>query len=297
MLTGSATQGWPFSPALFRILRRLRRNRRNGGCAVDCEHDRTADSRLPWSTGGAYGGWGGQAFHDVGGPAGAFGDDRDPTPVVFVHGTQRDACDWEDHAAFFLQRGYGGNDLWAITFRDGAPTHREMAEQLDEFVGQVREHTGSDTVAVVGHSLGVTGIRFWLATRNRYDWVETVVGLAGPNHGTVFNTWCAEVGIDTDGYQVCPFLRADYDDHDKHPLASLNRNETPGEVEYYTLRGTDDALFWQCSRSPELAGATNVALETGHDGVRTARATKEYLFEWIAEEHPYDLRHQVGLSR
>lgn len=297
MLTGSATQGWPFSSALFRILRRLRRNRRNDGCAIDCEHERTDDSRLPWATDGGYGGWGGREFHDVGEPAGAFGDGNDPTPVVFVHGTQRDACDWEAHASFFLQRGYSGDDLWAITFRDGAPTHDEMAEQLDDFVGRVREQTGADSVALVGHSLGVTGIRYWLATRNRYDWTETVVGLAGPNHGTVFNTWCAEVGIDTDGYQVCPFLRADYDEHGKHPLASLNRNETPGDVEYYTLRGTDDALFWQCSRSPELEGATNVALETGHDGVRTARPTKEHLFEWIAGEHPYDLQHQVGLSR
>lgn len=297
MFTGTPTQGWPFSPALLRILRRLRRNRRNDGCALDCDHDRGDDARLPWTTDGAYGGWGGRAFHGVEGSAGAFDDDRDPTPIVFVHGTQRDACDWEAHAEFFLQRGYGGDDLWAITFRDGAPTHGDMAEQLDDFVGGVREYTGADTVALVGHSLGVTGIRFWLAARDRYEWIDTVVGLAGPNHGTVFNIWCAEAGLDSHGYRLSPFLRADYDEHDDHPLALLNRNETPGDVDYYTLRGTEDALFWQCSESPELDGATNVALETGHDGVRTARATKEYLFEWITGEHPYDIRHQVTLSR
>ncbi len=296
MVLGVTTQPWPFSPALLRILRRLRRNRRNDGCAVNCEYDRTDDSRLPWSTDGAYGGWGGRAYHGVE-AAGIFDGDRKPTPVVFVHGTQRDACDWESHAEFFIERGYGGDDLWAITFREGASSHREMAEQLDDFVRRVREHTGADRVALVGHSLGVTGIRFWMATRDRYEWVETVVGLAGPNHGTVFNIWCAEAGIDGDDYQVSPFLRADYDEHDNHPLAWLNQDETPGSVAYYTIRGSDDALFWRCAESPELEGATNVVLETGHDGVRTTRETKEHLFEWITGEHPYDMRNQVSRSR
>ncbi|MDR9430978.1 MAG: hypothetical protein RI568_09840 [Natronomonas sp.] len=297
MSTGASPGSWPFSPALFRIVRRIRRSRRNGGCVIDCEHDRTDDSRLPWSTDGAYGGWGGRAFHGVDEPTGAFGGEREPTPVVFVHGTQRDACDWEDHAEFFLERGYGGDDLWAITLQDGASTHPEMADQLDDFVGHVREHTGADTVALVGHSLGVTGIRYWLATEGRYEWVDTVVGLAGPNHGTVFNTWCTEAGMVTDEYQVSPFLRADYETLDKHPLASLNADETPGDVDYYTIRGTEDALYWGCAQSPELGGATNVAVETGHDGVRTHPATKEYLFSWITGEHPYDLRNQVSVSR
>lgn len=295
MATRTPTRGWPFSPALLGILRRVRRNRRNGGCLVDCERDRVDDSRLPWSTDGAYGGWGGRAHHGV--DRGSFEADSEPTPIVFVHGTQRDACDWTAHAEFFLERGYGGDDLWAITFREGASTHREMAEQLDDFVGRVREHTDADTVALVAHSLGVTGVRFWLATRSRYEWVDTFVGLAGANHGTVFNTWCADAGLQSDEYQVSPFLRADYEDHEDHPLAALNRDETPGEIDYYTIRGTEDALFWGCPESPELEGANNVALETDHDGVRTIRETKERLFEWITGEHPYDLRHHVGLSR
>ena len=301
MFAGSATKGWPFSPALLRILRRLRRNRRSDGCAVGCDRDRTDDSRLPWTSGDSYGGWGGRGFHGVTARAGAAevgaGAAGEPTPIVFVHGVQRDACDWESHAEFFLERGYGGDDLWAITFREGASTHPEMAEQLDSFVGQVREHTGAESVALVGHSLGVTGIRYWLASRDRFEWAETVVGLAGPNHGTVFNTWCAEAGIDGEDYRVSPFLRADYEKYEDHPLTWLNRDETPGDIDYYTVRGTDDALYWRCPESPRLEGARNVVLDTGHDGVRTARETKEHLFEWLTGEHPYDMRHQVGLAR
>jgi len=289
---GIPTHGTPPPRRLLRNVRKLHRARRRGGCAEGCEFDRTDDERLPWSTDGAYGGWGGAAYHGTDGATPA-GPDAERTPVVFVHGNQRDACDWTDHARFFLQRGYAGDDLWAITFREGTPTHRSMAAQLDAFVGRVQDHTGADTVAVVGHSLGVTGVRYWLAANGRYDSVETVVGMAGANHGTVLNTWCADAGLNKGPYRVSEFLRGDYADRSKHPLAALNRDETPGDVDYYTIRGTEDPLFWKCKDSPTLEGATNVALETDHDGVRESQRALEYLFRWVADEHPYNLQRQV----
>lgn len=286
MSLATSTQGWPFSPELLRNVRELKRARRRGGCATGCERDRTDDERLPWSTDGEYGGWGGHEYHGT--DPGSEG-----TPIVFVHGNQRDACDWERHAEFFLQRGYGGDDLWAVTFGDGTPSHAAMVEELDAFVGSVREYTGAESVDVVAHSLGVTGVRCWLAARNRLPWVDTFVGLAGANHGTVLNTWCADSGLDRGPYRVSEFLRDDHDAVDGHPLARLNENETPGDVEYYTLRGTEDPLFWNCRQSPELEGATNVAIETDHDGVRTERTALEYVYRWTADEHPYDIQQQV----
>jgi triacylglycerol esterase/lipase EstA (alpha/beta hydrolase family) len=216
---------------------------------------------------------------------------------VFVHGNQRDACDWKEHASFFLSRGYGGDDLWAVTFKEGTPTHESMVEQLDAFVGEVRAYTGSDTVDIVSHSLGVTGSRYWMAARDRLEWVDTLVGLAGPNHGTVLNTWCVEAGLRNGAYKVSPFLRADYESIRGHPLAELNRNETPGDIDYYTLRGTNDPLFWRCQESPKLEGATNVLVETDHDGVRAGQEAMEHIFEWVADEHPYDLQQQVAPPR
>ncbi len=285
----NATRGWPFSGKLLSNVRELRRAERRGGCAVGCDHDRTADDRLPWESDGRYGGWGGHAFYDT-----EPGAER--TPVVFVHGNQRDACDFEQHADFFRKRGYRGDELWAITFGRGSPTHEEMAAQLDTFVEHVRDETGTDSVALVGHSLGVTGIRFWLHERNRYEWVDTVVGLAGANHGTVLSSWCADAGM-TDGvYRTSQFLRADYETLEDHPLATLNADETPGEIEYHTIRGTGDPLFWGCEESPELAGATNVVLDTDHDGVRTDRQAVARIFRWISGHHPYDISQQVAIS-
>jgi triacylglycerol lipase len=284
----NSTQGWPFSRELLRNVRELKRARRRGGCATGCENDRTDDSRLPWATKGAYGGWGGREYHGA-------KADSERTPVVFVHGNQRDACDWEPHAEFFLQRGYGGDDLWAVTFQEGTPSHAAMVEQLDAFVGKVREYTGAESVEIVAHSLGVTGVRCWLDARNRLPWVDSFISLAGANHGTVLNTWCADAGLSRGPYRVSEFLRSDHDSVDGHPLARLNENETPGDVDYYTLRGTEDPLFWNCPESPELEGATNVAIETDHDGVRTDRTALEYIYRWTAGEHPYDIQQQVAV--
>ena len=288
MSVGTPTQGLSIPWAILRNLRRLRDAKRQDGCAVDCDFDRTDDSRLPWSTDGEYGGWGGHEYHGT-------ETDSDRTPVVFVHGNQRDACDWDEHASFFLQRGYSGDDLWGITFEDGTPGHESMAQQLDAFVGEIRGHTGAETVSVVGHSLGVTGLRYWLVSRDRFEWVDTFVGLAGANHGTVLCTWCADAGMDGGPYSSSEFLRADYEEISNHPLSVLNVNETPGDVDYYTLRGTDDTLFWRCQDSPVLDGATNVLLETDHDGVRTDQEAMENIYRWVSGIHPYNLQHQVAV--
>jgi len=266
---------------LMANIRSVRRNRRNDGCRIDCEHERTDDSRLPWST-TEYGGWGGHEHHGT-----DPGTDR--TPVVFVHGLARDACDWHRHAEFFADWTYTGDELWAITFGSSSPTHGEMADQLEDFVTRVREHAGVEEVSLVGHSLGVIGLRYWLQREDRYDWVESVVGLAAPNHGTKLLSMAARNGIDSGPYRMSRFLRNDYERFGDHPLKELNRDETPGDVEYYTVRGSDDPLYVGCPESPALEGAENVVLETDHEGVRTNRESVELVYEWVSGETPYDL--------
>lgn len=260
----------------------LRRCRRNGGCRVDCRHDRTAEHRLPWST-SQYGGWGGHEYHGT-------DEGSSETPVVFVHGNQRDACDWDAQAEFFLNRAFSGDDLWAITFGSGSPSHASMADQLEDFVTEVRAYTDSEQVSVVAHSLGVTGTRYWLRRDDRYDWVDTCVFMAGANHGNVLSSYAASAGLTGGTYKMSGFLRRDYESVDGHPLAVLNENETPGDVAYYTLRGTDDPLFWNCEDSPALDDAENVLLRTDHEGVRASLTSTELTYEWLTDEKPYNLK-------
>lgn len=249
-----------------------------GGCVRDCEYDRTSAARLPWQADEGYGGWGGCEH---------FGTDEGAsrTPIVFVHGNTRDACDWLGHADYFLDRGYRGDELWAITFGSPTASHPEMVEQLDAFVDRVRDHTGTDAVSVVAHSLGATGVRYWMERRDRYDRVEEFVSIAGANHGVSFSSDVRDA--DSVGEQAEPleFIGADCATDPSKPLAKLNAGtETPGDVTYYTIRGAYDLYFWRNSSSPKLDGAAeNVRLPTDHDGTRTSRRTKQLLFRWLAE--------------
>ncbi|MFB6241131.1 MAG: esterase/lipase family protein [Gemmatimonadota bacterium] len=93
---------------------------------------------------------------------------------MFVHGNLNDACNWKTIADYLNNEGWSGDELWAITFREGTSDHGEMRRQLDDFVQNVMNQTGKSKVHVVAHSLGVTGVRFWMDRRDRYS------GLARP---------------------------------------------------------------------------------------------------------------------
>lgn len=257
-------------------LQDVRQCKRNGGCQKDCSWDRTDSTRLPWNPDGAYGGWGGHEHHGT-----KSGIER--PPVVFVHGNQRDACDWETHVDFLRERGFSGDELWAITFRDGTPTHDEMATQLESFVTEVQEQTGTDEVQIIAHSLGVTGVRYWMEREDRYDSVATFVSLAGANHGQALSYWSQVMGVDKGVAEPSDFLRTDYDSIPDHPLSELNEDETPGDVDYYTIWGTRDPLFLFHEQSPQLEGAEeNLALDTDHDGVRASTESKQHIHHWLS---------------
>jgi len=119
----------------------------------------------------------------------------------------------------------------------------------------------------------------------RYDRVETVVGLAGANHGTWTCGPGCEEGPGTT--RPCQFISHDCADTPGEPLYELNTpDETPNDdgVDYYTIRGSTDEFFLVRPESPVLEGAENVRLETDHDGVRSSDATKQLLAEWLTIE-------------
>lgn len=247
--------------------------------SVDCDSTRTDDSQLPWETDSLYGGWGGHEFFET-----VSGTTR--APVVFVHGNRRDADDWNDTCDRFLAEGYQGDELWAITFSERTSTHEEMRHQLDGFTSHVRSYTGSESVLIVAHSLGVTGVRYWLSESDRYEWVDAFVGLAGANHGLSWARLCCNSGLDVGPCQVSGFLRDDYALHPNHPLTELNQNETPGDVDYYTIRGQYDRLFWADPASPRLDGAVeNLVLPTDHDGVRQTDRAVDHIFAWVNRQN------------
>ncbi len=260
---------------------------------TQCDAARTDDRYLPFDTDGAYGGWGGHEYHATD-PGLAGGEN----PVVFVHGNTHDACDFSDHATRFLDRGYRGDQLWSITFAAESPTHDEMARQLEDFVANVLAHTGADTIDVVSHSLGVTGVRFWLADSDafadiddrldvgigsRYDHVDTFVGCAGANEGT--STCGPACARGSGANRPCGFISPTCADPGG-PLHRLNNpDETPGSVDYYTIRGDLDYFFADNPDSPTLDGANaNVVLSgAAHNATRASDAAVELIYQWVTD--------------
>lgn len=240
-----------------------------------CKTPRTSDEDLPFGTGERYGGWGGHEYHctDPG---------IEQNPIVFVHGNGHDACDFAEHATEYKRRGYGGDALWSITFREPTSTHPEMRDQLEEFVAKIRGYTGADTVDLVSHSLGVTGARFWMDDNDRYGWVDTFVGCAGANHGTYTCGPTCEAKPGTG--EPCGFISPACAEPGG-PLYELNHpDETPGGVEYYTIRGTADYFYLDDPDSPRLEGANrNVVIDGAHNATRASETSIDLIFEWVTD--------------
>lgn len=236
--------------------------------------DRDDTTRLPWDDGP--GGWGGHVHHRT--PPGC-----DRPPILFVHGNGRSADDWTAHATDLLDAGVNGDAIWAITFEEPSPTHDEMAAELDAFVEKVRAHTGRSEIDVVAHSLGVTGVRWWMETRAAADAVRRFVAVAGANHGMMAATLAVRWGIDTAVSRPAPFLRHDYDRIDGHPLARLNEPpDVPPSVEAYTLRGMTDPLFPALPSSPRLdAAEENEVIAGGHDAAKDGFEARRRILSWL----------------
>ena len=120
--------------------------------------------------------------------------------------------------------------------------------------------------------------------RDRYDWVDTLVGCAGANHGTYTCGPNCEQGTGT--ARPCGFISPDYADEPGEPLYELNRpDETPGDVEYYTIRGGADYFYLENPNSPKLEGAAeNVLLKNGaHNATWASETSISLILQWVTD--------------
>ncbi len=146
----------------------------------------------------------------LGGFGGEAGARPNHVPVIFVHGNNTDACDWNLVREQFAAAGWNPQSLWALSYNgvgntnlgpDQACKDERVAHgsdgvsritandinvaDLHAFILAVRAYTGSPRFSLVSHSLGVTLARKTLRTHPalRQDLVA-FVGIAGGNHGT-----------------------------------------------------------------------------------------------------------------
>lgn len=243
-----------------------------GNNSVSASPSRTSDQLLPWNTEGSYGGWWGPLRFDE-------STQTTSKPIIFVHGKGNDADDWTAHAPWFSASGYEYGDFWGITFQHPISRHEEMAEQLDSFIRRVREFADADTVDIVSHSLGVTGARHWMHTRDRYSWVDTFVGLAGANHGVPAFSHLELDSFEERQRDVCRYL----DPTNEDGVQQLNSYNVPQSVTRYTIRGVFDHYFMGDIRSPRLEGAEdNVVLPVSHNGTRIHPSAMRHMERMVA---------------
>lgn len=172
-------------------------------------------------------------------------------PIVFVHGLHDSTAAFTTMLQRFRDAGVPEDRLWAWGY-DSRKSNVDTADDFAAFVTGVRLETGAPRVDVVTHSMGALPtrwcIRFGPCRRVVDDWVS----LAGPNHGTNITITCLLFPTE-DG---CPEMAIG-----SSFLETLNAgDETPGQVDWTTVRSTADQIITPSS-STELAGAANIVFD------------------------------------
>lgn len=166
-------------------------------------------------------------------------------PVIFVHGYNGSASNWNEMIADFKSDGYADGELYAWNY-DTHQSNEITAEQLSRVVDETLARTGASQVDIVTHSMGGLSSRWYLKFHNGTTKVDDWVSLAGPNHGTTTAAACSIT--DTS----CQEMQAG-----SNFLTTLNEgDETPGAVTYGTWWSRCDEII-SPPESTVLAGAQN----------------------------------------
>ncbi|WP_113696994.1 alpha/beta hydrolase domain-containing protein [Amycolatopsis albispora] len=106
--------------------------------------------------------------------------DRAPTtPVIFVHGHQGSAHQWQSNAKRFSANGYADKLLYSFEYDTSIPTNDHAITGLDAFIADVRSRTGASTVDIIAHSRGTTVMHAYLAAPERAALVRRYVNVDG----------------------------------------------------------------------------------------------------------------------
>ncbi|WP_027659206.1 esterase/lipase family protein [Salinispora fenicalii] len=168
-------------------------------------------------------------------------------PVLFVHGLSSSASTWNTWINKFKADGYQSSELYTWSY-DWKKSNATTGAKLVNKVQDILDETGATKVDLVAHSMGALSSRWYLKNGGGTATVDDFVSVAGVNHGTDVSLFCFF-------YISCrEMIRG------SSFLDSLNSgDETPGNVNYATLRSTCDALINPDS-SAKLDGAENISV-------------------------------------
>ena len=164
-------------------------------------------------------------------------------PILFVHGYNGSASNWDMMVSKFAADGWPPNylDQWSY---DSHQSNATTAGQLAQEVDRLKAATGASKVDIVTHSMGGLSARYYTKNLQGDANVDGWVSIGGPNHGTTSANVCGDVS--------CTEMRAGSDF-----LNQLNSgDETPGASRYGTGWSPCDEII-NPQDSTVLAGASN----------------------------------------
>jgi triacylglycerol lipase len=197
-------------------------------------------------------------------------DPQDPghLPVIFVHGIDGSAADWDTVRARLVQDGWPEDLLFAQTFEDPSwGCNLDNAQTIAGWVDAVLAQTGADRVDLVAHSMGTLSSRYFVKNLGGTELVNTYATLGGMHHG--LQSSCSP---------DFPFKPCVWDEicTTGELVTQLNEEPaTPGELHWVSIYGTADTTVpnW----SSELDGAELVAIpgveHAGPQGLQEDEAT------------------------
>ncbi|MGN6275121.1 MAG: esterase/lipase family protein [Solirubrobacterales bacterium] len=165
-------------------------------------------------------------------------------PILFVHGWNGSASNWNTMIERFEKDGYPKSYLMAYSYSSSQSNKVDAEKEVASHVEQLLKNTGAEKVDIIAHSMGSLNTRWYIKFDGGESKVDDWVSLGGPNHGTEVANIC--FGI------ACEEMRIG-----SKFLTELNAgDETPGTVNYGTWWSPCDE-FIKPNESVILTGASN----------------------------------------
>jgi triacylglycerol lipase len=181
-----------------------------------------------------------------------------PLPILFVHGINGSAADWDTVRARLADDGWPAERLYARTFDDPEwGCNVDNAAAIDGWVDAILADSGADAIQLVAHSMGTLSSRYFVKNLQGTERVHRYVTLGGMHHGLASS--CSP---------DFPFKPCVWEEICSRGelVTQLNADPaTPGDLEWISIYGTADTTV--PNTSSILEGAENLAIEgVTHDG-------------------------------
>ncbi len=181
-----------------------------------------------------------------------------PDPILFVHGINGSAADFDTLIASLIADGWPAERLFAHSFPDPEwGCNVDNAASVGAWIESIRSTTGAARVDLVAHSMGTLSTRHYVKFLGGTETVDSYVTLGGQHLG-LWQPCTAFLGPGDDENVPCVWselcMTRDF-------IAALNAEPaTPGDaVRWVSIYSTADEVV--PATSSELDGAENIELE------------------------------------